>query len=274
MTYQGIDTMARITAAQAQAMRENDISFICRYLGPASWGKTITRQEAYTLLQAGISILLCYETSADRMRGGAAAGEIDGLNARNYAQDLGLPAGTAIFFACDYNVPDRDLILCESYIRNAQAALGGIYEAGAYGPERLVSFLSERGACEKFWQCVAWSNMFLPAANVRQYQWQGGPEARAMAAKLGFAVDLDAAEDLRGLWHPEEKEESHWYDEAMQWADEAGIMQDGRPNDYVTRAEAATMFMREDERIQKMIVETVKAMQPEDDKRYGGLITD
>ena len=273
MTYQGIDTVTRISAESAKILRENGVSFVCRYLGPASWGKTITKAEADTMLAAGLSILLCYETGADRMRGGAAAGEIDGLNARNYAQDLGLPAGTAIFFACDYNVPDRDLILCESYIRNAQAALGGIYEAGAYGPERLVSFLSERGACDKYWQCVAWSNQFLPVANVRQYAWQGDVRAREMAAKVGFAVDLDAGEDLRGLWRPEKKD-GEWYDEAMAWAEEAGLIRDGRPNDYVTRAELATVEMRNDERIERKVIEIVKRMLPEDDKRYGGLVSD
>ena len=265
MTYEGIDTMARITAAQAQAMRENDISFICRYLGPASWGKTITRQEAYTLLSAGVSILLCYETTAERMRGGAAAGEIDGLNARNYANDLGVPAGTVIMFACDYNAPMGDFILIESYIKAAQAALGGIYEAGVYGPEKVVSFLSERGACDKFWQCVAWSNQFLPVANVRQYAWQGDARAKAMAAACGIAaVDLDAGEDLRGLWQPTQPEpETHWYDDTMAWAAKEGICDGTRPEDPATRAEVAQMFRNYNRRLES-----------EDYKSTSGLLAD
>ncbi len=40
--------------------------------------------------------------------------------------------------------------------------------------------------------------------------------------------------------------ETHWYDEAMKWAEENKIMMDGRPNDNVTRAELATMLMRYD----------------------------
>ena len=40
--------------------------------------------------------------------------------------------------------------------------------------------------------------------------------------------------------------ETHWYDEAMQWASDNKIMMDGRPNDNVTRAELATMLMRYD----------------------------
>lgn len=38
--------------------------------------------------------------------------------------------------------------------------------------------------------------------------------------------------------------ETHWYDTAMTWAEQNGIMMDGRPNDPVTRAEMATMLMR------------------------------
>ena len=93
-----------------------------------------------------------------------------------------------------------------------------------------------------------------------------------MAKACGIAaVDLDAGEDLRGLWQPEKKD-GEWYDEAMAWAEEAGLMKDGRPNDYVTRAELATVEMRNDERIEQKVIEIVKRMLPEDDKRFGGLI--
>lgn len=242
MTYQGIDTAARITAAQAKKMRENGVRFAGRYLGPVSWGKTITKSEAELLLGEGVAILLCYESVAERMRGGAAAGAEDGQLVAYHAQQLGVPAGTAIFFACDYNAPQGDLILCENYVKAAQAALGGVYEAGVYGPEKVVSFLSDRGSCFKFWQCVAWSNQFLPVANVRQYAWQGDARAIDMAKRLGImAVDLDAGEDLRGLWRPKTEKEP-WYADTMRWAEKEGICDGTRPEDYATRAEVAQMF--------------------------------
>lgn len=249
MTYEGIDTSARITAAQARKMRENGLCFAGRYLGPESWGKTVTRAEAKALHAEGISILLCYETTAERMRGGREAGAEDGSNALRYARELDVPVGTCIFFACDYNVPTGDLILCENYISAAQAALGGVYEAGCYGPEKVVSFLSDRRDCFKFWQCCAWSNQFLPVANVRQYAWQGDVRSKDMAKKLGIAaVDLDAGEDLRGLWAPEKPEPvKHWYDETVLWAISEGIVagptiEAARPEDYATRAECMQMF--------------------------------
>lgn len=260
---QGVDTAARIGADAAKKLKAEGVSFVGRYLGPESWGKTITKPEADALRDAGLAILLCYETTANRMREGAGAGEYDGLNALRYAQALSVPQGTTIFFACDYNAPMADWILLESYVKAAQAALGCAYTAGVYGPEKVVSFLSERGVCDRFWQCVAWSNQFLPVANVRQYQWQGGAEARALAAKVGFAVDLDSAEDLRGLWLPEAKPEKHWYDEAMAWARKEGIMDGTRPEDFATRAEVAQMFLNYNRRFED-----------EDGRTVSGLLSD
>jgi len=266
MTYQGIDTAARITAAQAKKMRENGVRFAGRYLGPVSWGKTITKTEADTLLGEGVSILLCWESSAERMRGGAPAGASDGANALKYAQQLGVPAGTAIFFACDYDAPQGDLILCEQYITAAQAALGGVYEAGCYGPEKVVAFLSDRGACFKFWQCCAWSNQFLPAANVRQYAWQGDARAVDMAKKLGIAaVDLDAGEDLRGLWRAKETE-THWYDDTVLWAEKEGVIApvpsiaDARPEDPATRAEVMQMIRNYNRRFEDADTKTASGL--------------
>ncbi len=63
-----------------------------------------------------------------------------------------------------------------------------------------------------------------------------------------------------------------WYDEPMQWADEAGLIRDGRPDDGVTRAEVAIVLMRFDERMDAKIAEAVKRLQPEDDKAFSGLL--
>lgn len=266
MTYQGVDTAARITAAQAAKCAENGIAFACRYIGPESWGKTITKSEAELLLGEGVAILLCYESVAERMRGGAPAGAEDGALVAYHANALGVPAGTMIMFACDYNAPMGDLILCENYIRAAQDALGGVYEAGCYGPEKVVAFLSERGACHKFWQCVAWSNQFLPVSNVRQYAWQGDSRAKDMAKKLGImAVDLDASEDLRGLWRPKETA-THWYDDTVLWAEKEGVIapvssiEDARPEDPATRAEVMQMIRNYNRRFEDADTKTASGL--------------
>ena len=287
MTYQGIDTAARITAAQARKLRESGVSFVGRYLIPPGYISALTPQEIADLRAAGLAILLCWELSAEAVKGGAARGAQDGARARELAESFGAPAGTAIYFACDYNIPNADLIQAENYFRAAQTALGK-FEAGIYGPLSVVEFLAARSACRKFWQCVAWSPRFSPDAQLRQYQWQRGAEAMALAQKCGIAaVDLDVCEDLRaaGLWMPgvkayddgeggtivenTQEQKKPWYADAMAWAAAQGIINDGRPNDPVTRAELATALQRFDARID----EKIKLHLPEDDSG-GGLISD
>ena len=60
-----------------------------------------------------------------------------------------------------------------------------------------------------------------------------------------------------------------WYAEAMAWAKDAGLIQDGRPNDSVTRAELATVLQRYD----KLVDEKIRLRLPEDDS-LGGLISE
>lgn len=269
--YEGIDTAARITAAQAAKLRENGVSFVCRYIGPESWGKTITRDEVAALRGAGLAVMLCYETSADRVKGGARAGAEDAVRARQCAQALGVPAGTVIFFAADYDVPAADLATVEAYLRAATFNIEE-YGVGLYGPERAVAAMNERGACFYFWQCCAWStNQFLPVADVRQYAWQGDTRAKAMAAACGlYAVDLDSADTLSGMWLPPVPEPvGHWYDDTVLWAEKEGVIApvptvaDARPEDPATRAE-----------VMQMICNYNRRFESEDTKSASGLLAE
>lgn len=269
--YEGIDTAARITAAQAAKLRENGVSFVCRYIGPESWGKTITRDEVAILHDAGLAILLCFETSAARMRGGARAGAEDGFVARQAAEELGCPSGTVIFFAADWDVQPGELPACEAYLRTAGYNTEQ-FGVGCYGGERVTSTMSERGACYYFWQCCAWStNQFLPVADVRQYAWQGDARSKAMAAACGiYAVDLDSADTLAGMWlPPAQPVETHWYDETVLWAQKEGVIAptptiaDARPEDPATRAEVMQMIRNYNRRFES-----------EDTKSASGLLAE
>lgn len=248
MTYQGVDTVARISAEAAQILRENGISFVGRYLVPESLSKALTAKEAATIRDAGLAILLCWELETNAIRQGAQRGAQDGQRARKCAEDLGVPAGTCIYFACDYNIPYGDLQPAERYLKAAQTALGGKYVAGMYGPQKLMAYLSERNICRHLWQCVAWSSFFHDSVAVRQYEWQGGVNAKALAAKLGFDVDLDDCADMTaaGMWMPDAAKP--WYAEDMAWMEKHGLMLDGRPDDNLTRAELAAVVHRLEER--------------------------
>ena len=252
MTYLGIDTAARLTAEQAHKLIDNGVSFVGRYLVPSGW-KALTAEEIVGLRGAGLAILLCWEIGGEAMKGGAAQGAQDGARARQLAEKFGVPSGTCIYFACDYNIPDRDLIMAEQYMLAAQAACGK-YEAGAYGPLKLVEFLRDRGTCKKFWQCVAWSAYFSPDAQTWQYQWSGSAEAKAMQAKIGVPVDLNTCDNLRkaGFWVPYYNEYSDgdgtvyepWYvkNGTLAWGLKEGIITEERLDDKATRAEVLQMI--------------------------------
>lgn len=124
-----------------------------------------------------------------------------------------------------------------------------------------MAYLSERNICRHLWQCVAWSNFFHDSVSIRQYEWQGGANAKELAAKLGFDVDLNDCADIAaaGLWMPDAAKP--WYADAMEWGEATGIMKDGRPNDTLTRAEAITMLMRYH-----------RTFSPEDNKTLSGLL--
>lgn len=64
-----------------------------------------------------------------------------------------------------------------------------------------------------------------------------------------------------------------WYDEAMNYVKERGYINDGRPNDKLTRAEMATILMRYDKIVDEKITKAMKLLQPEDDS-FGGIISD
>ena len=300
MTYLGVDTAARISAAAAKTLKANGVSFVGRYLVPPGMYKDITAEEIQILHDAGLAILLCWEIGAGDIRQGAERGAKDGARAKALAEGFGVPAGTTIFFACDYCPVQADYPAIEAYLRAAQAACKP-YTAGLYGCAKIVDYIAQQGVCAKFWQCVAWSEGKVSQhTNVYQYQWSGGPESKAMQAKIGIPVDMNRSEDIRaaGLWMPPYASYDDgeggtilipnnpqgftnepvgatgpaWYDEAMEWGYELGLMKDGRPNDNITRAENVTVLMRYDEDVEKKIIEIIKRMQPEDPKGLSGLL--
>ena len=298
MTYLGIDTAAAISPAAAKKLRAEGVSFVGRYLVPTGMGKDLKADEAKGLHDAGLAILLCWEIGAGDVKGGAERGKSDGARAKALAESFGVPAGTVIYFACDYCAVEREYPVIEQYIRAAGAACAP-YEAGLYGHAGLADWLGRRGACRKFWQCVAWSlGRLSQYTSVYQYQWSGGAEAVAMAAKVGFPVDMNKTTSITaaGLWmagdadchgaaplamteeygasggsDPDpsvacgdsslsQREPLAWYDEAMAWAKAQGLIRDGRPNDPVTRAELATVLYR--------------IYGPEDSKEHSGLLSE
>ena len=96
MSYHGIDTCARIK--DPRLCYDKGIRFVGRYLVPEDvyGNKAINAAEASAILGAGVSLLLCWETFAQRAAEGAKAGTKDGATARILAQKLGVPQSVAL----------------------------------------------------------------------------------------------------------------------------------------------------------------------------------
>jgi len=260
----GVDTCVRIP--DAQKLKDNGVGFVCRYLVPEFYDKRVTADEAAGILGAGLGLLLCWETSASRAAEGAKAGATDGEKARKCAEALNVPESTAIYFAVDYLPPQHDYDAIEYYLRSAGVACAP-YGCGIYGPFAIVEEMVRRIPTLYVWQCCGWSDgKVSSAADVYQYQWQGGADAKALAAQLGYAVDLNTCEDLQkaGMWLPNAPEP--WYAKAMKRAAELGLIRDGRPNDPVTRAELAVVLMR--------LCDGQENAYDEERNRPSGLLTD
>lgn len=240
MSYKGIDTAAKISASAAKKLKELGISFAGRYLVPPGMHKELTAEEAKGLRDAGLSILLCWEIDAARAGRGAPVGSQDGARARQIAQDMGVPPGTAIFFAVDYcpQRPEYDRI--REYFLAAQAAAAP-YRCGIYGCYDVVAEMQEKIPQLLVWQCVGWSGgRVYEGNNFYQRLWSGASECKAIQAQVGFPVDINTAERLDGLWLPQP--ETHWYDDTVRWARKEGVVTEERPNDPATRAEVLQML--------------------------------
>lgn len=191
----GFDCAVRVDFDKALAMREMGYEFAIRYCVPNN-SKSLTAQEADALHSAGMSIGLCWETTASRAKSGAAGGLVDGRTAREYAQELGVPPETVIYFAVDYDAQKEDFDRIAAYMIAAQTACRP-YKLGVYGSYSIVEEMEWREIGESYWQCVAWSGgQVFNKLDIYQKEWSVKTPV--------LTVDNNYAWKLDGLWKREE----------------------------------------------------------------------
>lgn len=197
----GIDTAGRLTRETAEALKAMGYGFAGRYLVPEGYSKALTRAEAEAICAAGLRLLTVWETTADRVKGGAAAGAVDGARALACARALDMPSDGIIYFAVDYNAASTEMGVIEAYLRAARAQTEQ-YEIGVYGSYAVIEEMALRDVCRGYWQCVAWSQgKKSPALNVYQAEW--GKAAAGISVDINECADMDAA----GIWTYEEDED-------------------------------------------------------------------
>lgn len=142
--------------------------FVARYFSPDS-SKNITADEVRDYPAHGLSIVVVYESTANRMLGGRAAGVSDAQMAESQRRAVGLPDDTVIYFACDFDAVGSQYSTVNDYMRGVNSVIG-LNRSGFYGGYYTVENVAAAPATASyFWQAEAWSNGHWSGhANIRQ----------------------------------------------------------------------------------------------------------
>lgn len=140
-----------------------------RYLGNDS--RCLFAAERDELLGAGLGIGLIWETQADRTLSGANAGRDDAHLANNYANSLGAPSSTPIYYATDFHAQGSQITgpICDYY--RAARDYGG-REVRVYGGAPVIDHVREHLGLGAGWQAAAasWSEYYLSSYAVMLQQ--------------------------------------------------------------------------------------------------------
>jgi hypothetical protein len=133
--------------------------FVVRYLssgGASLPGKLLTPEEYADLQAHGVRIVANWETTADRMKSGFAAGAADARAALAQLQKIGHPADRPVYFSCDFDATPADQAAINDYLHGAASVIG-VERVGIYGGYWPVKRALDAGAARWAWQTGAWS---------------------------------------------------------------------------------------------------------------------
>jgi hypothetical protein len=134
--------------------------FVARYYrDPASHWPALSAAEAQAVTKAGIKLVAVWESHSHRASYFTyAAGYYDAQAAYRQAKGIGQPAGSAIYFAVDYNAQLPDIMLrVDPYFRgvydglSAAAGHPGEYRIGIYGSGAVCDYLKRMRLAQYAW---------------------------------------------------------------------------------------------------------------------------
>ncbi|MBZ2207249.1 DUF1906 domain-containing protein [Massilia soli] len=197
----GLDTAAELTR-HASALRSQGYDFAMRYYSHNA-AKNLSLGEARALSAAGLLIGAVWETAATHASFfSRAQGVADGAAAFNMARaTIGQPAGSAIYFAVDYDATEADLEgPVGDYFAGIKmafaAAADGLspYGVGVYGSGLCCETLIDRQLASLGWlsQSASFAGSTAYADGARYNLIQKLP-VRAAGTGLQLSYDPDAS---------------------------------------------------------------------------------
>lgn len=149
----GCDCATILTAAKAATLKNNGYTYVGRYLTGTIGGgisKALSAQEANIILKAGLQIFPIFETSGYYIDYfSSSQGNEDAREAMDAAYRVGIPCGTIIYFAVDFDAYDYQvtdtIVPYFRAIRSRFASYGNPYRIGVYGARNICLRVAEAG---------------------------------------------------------------------------------------------------------------------------------
>lgn len=193
----GMDASRDCTQFAAQIVAAG-MKFVVRYYS-LSASKAITLPEAKALSAAGLQLVVVYQDRNDKLqRFSAAIGAQQATNALASAAALGQPAGSAIYFACDFDPsPTEARGPVMEYFHAVHDVIGpSPYSVGVYGSGLTCRLIRDAGFARFTWlsQSTGFRDYraFLPQANMVQ----AVPARDLIKNKLNIDDDIAQTADI------------------------------------------------------------------------------
>ena len=161
------------------AIRGANLDFVARYYrSPTSHWPSLSASEAQ-LLSAGLKIVAVWESASTHASYFSRLfGVNDSTSAYHQAQTIGQPAGSAIYFAVDYDASGTDIVgPINEYFRGIAAGFaaargdGPGCKVGVYGSGAVCQALTRAGLADYTWLAVSsgWAeSRTFTAWNIKQ----------------------------------------------------------------------------------------------------------
>jgi hypothetical protein len=196
---QGVD-LATDSSDVLNELKSNHVDFVARYYrNPDSRWPPLSPSEAQRLSASGIKIVAVWEAhSRNPAYFSYPQGFSDATMAYGEARAIGQPAGSAIYFAVDFNA--QWLFPIDQYFRGIAAGLGAAngghpgYAVGVYGSGLVCDALKRSGLARYCWL----SNAFAWDGSTEYEAWNIRQGARS--PELSFNQDWNEARDEYGAF--------------------------------------------------------------------------